>query len=101
MMPAPASAPLDIGGAPGSRAHSRAVAAASASASSESKKLAPASLRRVEQLLQDGERLPFELTKVSHNYVLFRFVLSCSTPLDVIGLHCIGFDWIGLDCIVS
>ena len=33
-------------------------------AASNEKKVMPASLRRVEQLLLEGERLPFELTKV-------------------------------------
>ena len=78
MMPTPAPVHSGSGtgagtGPGGSRANSR--AAAAAAATSDPKKPIPASLRRVEQLLLEGERLPFELSKVlnSHrsSYLLF------------------------------
>jgi hypothetical protein len=43
---------------------SRSSRAAALSEMQHTKKPAPASLKRVEQLLLEGERLPFELTKV-------------------------------------
>jgi hypothetical protein len=57
MMP-PAPAPVVEGSG------SRSSRAAAISEMQHSKKPAPASLKRVEQLLFEGERLPFELTKV-------------------------------------
>ena len=83
MMPPPTPIPalIESRAIVGSRAHSRAAAAAaSASVLTDSKKLMPASLRRVEQLLHDGERLPFELTKVLKScvYLDLSVIKSCN-----------------------
>jgi hypothetical protein len=56
----------------GSRSASRLAAAladvpAPAHAPVQSKKAAPASLKRVEALLLEGEKLPFQITKVQYN----------------------------------
>lgn len=59
MMP-PAPAPVAEGSG------SRSSRAATLSEMQHTKKPAPASLKRVEQLLLEGERLPFELTKVRY-----------------------------------
>lgn len=98
MMPAPTPTPVDSGAIVGSRAHSRAAAAAAASASisTDNKKLMPASLRRVEQLLHDGERLPFELKKVPKCCVYFDcFVIkSCDWLPFPYPIFCLSFNLI-------
>lgn len=72
--PTPTPAPLptsvaDSTGTSGSRSASRLAASCAdalvhAHAPPQSKKAAPASLKRVEALLLDGEKLTFEITKV-------------------------------------
>lgn len=74
MMP-PAPAPVVEGSG------SRSSRAAALSEVQHSKKPAPASLKRVEQLLFEGERLPFELTKVLM-LMLLLFILQEYWSLD-------------------
>ena len=72
--PTPAPAPAQISAADsivisGSRSASRLAALCAdvpVYAPVQSKKAAPASLKRVEALLLEGEKLPFQITKVKH-----------------------------------
>lgn len=70
--PAPAPALMSVAdstGTSGSRSASRLAASCAdvqTHAPPQSKKAAPASLKRVEALLLDGEKLTFEITKVKH-----------------------------------
>ena len=75
MPPPPTPAPAlmsvaDSTGTSGSRSASRLAASCADvqthAAPPQSKKAAPASLKRVEALLLDGEKLTFEITKVKH-----------------------------------